>query len=461
MNTNSDTIVAVSTPLGEGGIGIVRLSGKEAISLSEGIFSSTAGRDLSSSSSHSVHHGYIKVPDKDEVVDEVLITVMRAPKTYTKEDVIEINCHGGTMPLKKILELCLAEGARLAEPGEFTKRAFLNGRIDLSQAEAVLDIIRSKTDVSRKVAAEQLCGGFSDEIRSLRNSAIDILSGIELSIDFTEEDVAFAENKKITGTVKKLHEAVKKILGTADKGMILREGVRAVICGKPNVGKSSLMNALLKHDRVIVTPVAGTTRDVIEESINISGVNVRISDTAGIIETCDRVEMEGIKRSRERLEQADIIIFMVDSSAPLSEKDEEIYNTIRDKNVIIVANKVDLPPAFKTSEAAGKFGAQVVGVSALKKTGLEKLEDALGDKILGDKGGVPEGAVVTNLRHKEALQKALESIERGGKLTGRDYNGELLASDLNEAVYHLGRIIGESVESDVLDRIFSRFCIGK
>jgi tRNA modification GTPase len=366
------------------------------------------------------------------------------------------------MPLKKVLEICLKEGARLAEPGEFTKRAFLNGRIDLSQAEAVLDIIKAKTDASRKVAAEQLCGAFSEKVRSLRTSALDVLSDIELSIDFTEEDVTFTADQKITSDVKKLHGEIKKVLKTADKGMVLREGVRVVICGKPNVGKSSLMNALLKHDRVIVTPIAGTTRDVIEESINISGVNVRISDTAGIVETNDRVEIEGIKRSREKVEAADIVVFMVDSSAPLSEKDEEIYNTIRNKNVIIVANKSDLPAAFRAEEAAAGFQAgKIIKVSALKGAGLEELEDAIGEKILGDGRAVPEGAVVTNLRHKEALWKAMEAIERGGKLTREKYNGELLASDLNEAVYHLGRIIGESVESDVLDRIFSRFCIGK
>ena len=461
MNANSDTIVAVSTPPGEGGIGIVRLSGKEALAVVGRIFSSNGG-DLSFARSHSVQHGYIKSPENGEIADEVLVTVMRAPGTYTKEDIVEINCHGGGIPLKKVLELCLKEGARLAEPGEFTKRAFLSGRIDLSQAEAVLDIIRSKTEISCRLAAQQLFGEFSGRIRDLRASALDILSEIELGIDFTEEDVEFAASRKLAGDVKGLRRSVEEVLETAQKGMVLREGASVVICGKPNVGKSSLMNALLRHDRVIVTPVAGTTRDIIEESINISGVNVKISDTAGIIETRDRVEIEGIKRSRRKLEEADIVIFMIDSSQSLSEKDEEIYNTVKGKNVIIVANKIDLPRTIKTGQVKNRFGGgKVLEVSALKRTGLEDLENTIAERIFGGKAGVPEGAVVTNLRHKQALEKALEAIKRGSELTGKDYNGELLASDLNEAAYHLGRIIGESVEDDILDRIFSRFCIGK
>lgn len=440
----------------------MRLSGEDSLSIVEKIFFPSNGGNVTSCPSHSIHHGFIRIPGKKETIDEVLVAVMKAPRTYTREDVVEISCHGGGMPLKKVLELCLAEGARMAEPGEFTKRAFLNGRIDLSQAEAVLDIIRSKTDASRKVAAEQLKGDLSKEIGRLRDSIIDVLSNIELAIDFTEEDVASAKVSDIDRRVDELHLSVKRILETADKGIVFREGIMAVICGRPNVGKSSLMNALLRHDRVIVTSVPGTTRDVIEESINICGVTVRLVDTAGIIETQDRVEMEGIKRSREKLEQADIVLFMVDLSRPISDQDEEIHNTVKSKNVIIVANKSDLPRAFDIEDARKRFGTRdILEISALKGTGLEGIEDTISNRVLGGKTGTPEGPVITNLRHKQALEKALEAVERGRKLRGKDHSGELLASDLNEAVYHLGCITGESIEDDVLDRIFSQFCIGK
>jgi len=463
MNTiHNDTIAAISTPLGEGGIGIIRLSGGDSLRIVDRIFDPREGDPPVSYESHKIYYGYIKTPEKDLVLDEVLLTVMRSPRTYTKEDVVEINCHGGIMPLKKVLELCLQEGARLAEPGEFTKRAFLNGRIDLSQAEAVLDIIRSETDAACKIAVDQLRGVFSEEIRRLRDSIIDVLASIELTIDFSQEDVHFPEVEDITRRMDDIHRSVRRILETSEKGMVLREGASVVICGRPNVGKSSLMNALLKHDRVIVTPVAGTTRDVIEEFINISGVKVRISDTAGIIETRDRVEIEGIKRSRDKLAGADIVIFMIDCSCPLSARDEEIRDTIRDKRTVIVANKTDLPRMLDMDDAGKRFGGEdILEVSVLKGEGLEKVEDAIAEKLFKGTGGIPEGPVVTNLRHKKILEAAGESIERGIEVTGENYNGELLASDLKEAVHQLGLIIGESIEDDILDRIFSEFCIGK
>ncbi|MGD2279044.1 MAG: tRNA uridine-5-carboxymethylaminomethyl(34) synthesis GTPase MnmE [Candidatus Omnitrophota bacterium] len=462
MNNKKDTIAAISTPPGEGGIGIVRLSGKDSLAIADRIFSSPGEKKLASCPSHSVRYGYIRVPGKREIVDEVLVTVMRAPRTYTMEDVVEISCHGGGMPLRKVLDLCLNAGARMAEPGEFTRRAFLNGRMDLSQAEAVLDIIKARSDLSRKAAARQLKGELSGRVGRLRGSLIDVLADIELAIDFTEEDVAFAPFEKISRSMHEAADSIKKILENVDKGIILREGINAVICGKPNVGKSSLMNALLRRDRVIVTPVAGTTRDVIEESINISGVTIRLCDTAGIIETRDAVEIEGVKRSREKMDSADIVIFVLDVGRSLSGQDEEIYEAVKGKNVIVVANKIDLPRAFSAGEAKAKFGAaNILEASALEKIGLEKLEEAIAERIFKGKSGIPEDIAVTNARHKQALEKALEAIERGKRLTGKDYNGELLASDLNEAVYFLGLVMGESIDDDVLDRIFSRFCIGK
>ncbi|MEA3489986.1 MAG: tRNA uridine-5-carboxymethylaminomethyl(34) synthesis GTPase MnmE [Candidatus Omnitrophota bacterium] len=460
--TSSDTIAAVSTPPGEGGIGIVRLSGRDSLVIADRIFKPSGTGKASSFASHTICHGHVTTPDGKEVIDEVLITVMRAPRTYTAEDVIEINCHGGVISTKRVLELCLDEGARLAEPGEFTKRAFINGRIDLSQAEAVLDIIRSETEAFRKIAVGHLRGEFSREIRQWRDFMIETLSLIELGIDFPGEDVEFSSVKDITGRVKEAHSAIRGILETSEKGMVFREGASVVICGRPNVGKSSLMNVLLRHDRVIVTPVPGTTRDAVEESINIAGVKVRISDTAGIIETRDRVELEGIKRSKEKLAGADIVVFILDSSFPLSDKDEEIFSAVKDKRTVIVANKTDLSRKLDLEKARERFDSEeILEVSVLKKEGLEKIEDAIADRLFNGEVRMPEGPVVTNARHKRLLEEAFRCVNRAVKLTDESYNGELLASDLNEVSHYLGLIIGESVENDVLDRIFSNFCIGK
>jgi tRNA modification GTPase len=457
-----DTIAAISTPLGEGGIAIVRLSGKNALSAADAVFEPPTVSKPSLFLTHTVHYGKITDPVTKDVIDEVMLTVLLAPKTYTREDVVEISCHGGAVTARKVLEACIAAGARLAEPGEFTKRAFLNGRLDLSQAEAVLDIIKAETDASRKVALGQLKGHLSEEIKSLRRAILDALSRIELTIDFSQEDVALPDPGGLKGEVESLERAVSKLLETSGKGMMIRHGASIVICGRPNVGKSSLMNALLRHDRVIVADIAGTTRDVIEESIEIAGVRMRISDTAGMIETADRVELEGIRRSKEKLEHADIVIFILDSSVPVSPRDERIFVGIKDKKVVIAVNKSDLPPAWELNEISRKFGVKrIIRVSARERSGLLELEDSIAGALMGDSAAVPEGPVVTSLRHKDLLEKARVGIERGLKVTGPGYNPELLAADLNEVVYLLGLITGESVGDDVLDRIFSQFCIGK
>ncbi len=463
MNSNiNDTIAAISTPLGEGGIGIVRLSGKNALLVADAVFESPNASKPSSYPTHTIHYGRIKAALTREIIDEVMLTVLLAPKTYTREDVVEIGCHGGPVTARKVLEACMAAGARLAEPGEFTKRAFLNGRLDLSQAEAVLDIIKAETDASRKVALGQLKGHLSEEIKSLRMTVLDVLSRIELTIDFSQEDVAFPDPGGLKGEVEALESSIRKLLATSGKGMMMRRGASVVICGRPNVGKSSLMNALLRHDRVIVTDIAGTTRDVIEESIEISGVRMRISDTAGMIETTDRVELEGIRRSKEKLEHADIVIFILDASVPVSIRDEEIFAGLKDKRIVIAANKSDLDPSADTNEISRKFGGKrIIRVSAMKRSGLDELEDAIAVTLMGENTAVPDGPVVTNLRHKDLLEKAAAVIERGLKVTRPEYNPELLAADLNEAVHLLGLITGESVGDDVLDCIFSRFCIGK
>jgi len=440
---------------------MIRLSGAASLEIADRIFRPTGGKRPSDCASHTVHHGYIAEPGAGEVADEALVTVMRSPRTFTTEDTVEITCHGGVATTRKVLQLCLGQGARLAEPGEFTKRAFLSGRIDLSQAEAVLDVVRSRTDAFRRIAVDQLRGVFSEEVRKLRGAVIDILAAIELSIDFTEEDVDFSGPEKVIALTRSAASSLGHILETSDRGIIMRCGASVVICGRPNVGKSSLMNALLRHDRVIVTPVAGTTRDIVEESINIAGVRVRLSDTAGMIETDDRVEMEGIRRSKEKLQSADAVIFMIDSSQDLSEKDIEIHRTLEGKDIVVAANKTDLPRRLDIKRAEERFGAPIMEISALERTGLEGIEDALALKLLKGDPAPPEGPVVTSLRHKELLERASRCLERAMETAQENYNGELVASDLNEAVHYLGLIIGESVEDGVLDRIFSEFCIGK
>ena len=459
---NNDTIAAISTPMGEGGIALVRLSGPDALTVADAVFRAPNGAAPSSCESHTVHYGRVFAPGADDAADEVMLSVLRSPRTYTREDVVEIGCHGGLSAGRKVLEACLASGARLAEPGEFTKRAFLNGRIDLAQAEAVLDIIRSETDASRRAAMAQLKGGLSGKVKALRAAILDAAAKIELTIDFPQEDAVFPSWEEIEHEISAAHDSIKDMLATCGKGMMLRHGASVVICGRPNTGKSSLMNALLRHDRVIVSPQPGTTRDVIEEAVELSGIKVRISDTAGIIETTDRVELEGIKRSREKLAAADAVIFMLDLSCPLSEKDDGIFTAIKDKRTVVAANKCDLTPAWDVKEAGTRFGGQgIIRVSALKGSGLDEIEEELSKKLLGGAADGPEGPVITNLRHKELLDRASECLKRSLRGSNGGDNAELPASDLKEAVHCLGLITGESVEDGVLDRIFSQFCIGK
>ncbi len=458
----NDTIAAISTPIGEGGIALVRLSGPRALAVADSVFRSPGGVMPSSCKSHTVHYGRVFAPGGNDAADEVMLSVLRSPRTYTREDIVEIGCHGGLSAGRKVLEACLVSGARLAEPGEFTKRAFLNGRIDLSQAEAVLDIIKAETEASRRVAMGQLKGDLSGKVKALRAAVLDALARIELGIDFPQEDAAFPPREEISLAVGAIHSSIKDMLATCGKGIMLRQGASVVICGRPNTGKSSLMNALLRHDRVIVSPHPGTTRDVIEESVELSGIKVRISDTAGIIETTDRVEMEGIRRSKEKLEAADAVIFMLDLSCPLSDKDDGIFAAVKSKRTVVAANKSDLAAAWDVKEAGIRFGGQgIIKVSALKCTGLIELEEALSKALLGEDTAGPEGPVITNLRHKETLERASECLERSLSASGSDYNAELLANDLNAAVHFLGLITGESVEDGVLDRIFSQFCVGK
>lgn len=454
-----DTIAAISTPLGEGGIGIIRLSGKEAISIVNKIFKSPKGVNLSDVKTHTIHYGFIVDPLTRQRIDEVLVTVMRAPNTYTREDVVEINCHGGYLTLKRILELVLSQGARLAEPGEFTKRAFLRGRIDLSQAESVIDLIRAKTDQAQKIALEHLSGRLSEKINELRDSLMRVCAHVEAYIDFPEEDIDGLTEEEITQQINCLKEEIKKLIEGYEEGKIYREGLTTAIVGKPNVGKSSLLNALLMKDRAIVTEIPGTTRDIIEEYVNIKGIPLKIVDTAGIREAHDLVEAEGIKRSLKAVESAELVLLVIDSSRGIDRLDEEIINKVIHKKVIVVINKKDikstefhLPESLKDKPA--------VEISALNAEGIEDLKELIFNTTISGKYE-KEGIVVTKLRHKLSLEKAFESLNNAYESFKKREPLEITAMFLREALNFLGQIVGVVTTEEILNLIFSEFCIGK
>lgn len=459
-----DTIAAISTPVGEGGIGIVRLSGKDSIEIVEKIFSSPKNKTLKDLKSHRVIYGHIKDPSTIKEVDEVLVTVMRSPYSYTKENVVEINCHGGMIPLRKTLELVLKEGARLAEPGEFTKRAFINGRIDLSQAEAVLDLIRSKTDESKRIAIEQLQGGLSEKITALRDRLTELCAHVEAYIDFPEDEIETASKEEMSETMKDIDRELQALLKTYDEARFFREGLLTAIVGRPNVGKSSLLNALLKKDRVIVTEVPGTTRDVIEEYLNINGLPLRIMDTAGIRAVQDIVEKEGVRRSLQSIENADLVIAIFDSSEPFKDEDFEVIEKIKGKNAIIVINKCDLPSAFDEIAIVSRLSSLVprpLNISATRGDGLEELKDRIFDLCLKDWREEREGVVITNLRHKTAIENAKASLNRAMSALIDNQPLEILALELRDSLDRLGEIVGAVTTEDILNRIFNDFCIGK
>ena len=458
---NEATICAISTPIGEGGIGIVRISGRDAISIADKIFFSKKNKKLSSLASHTIHYGEIR-DNNSERVDEALVSIMKAPNTYTKEDVIEINCHGGALSLKRVMELVIKNGARLAEPGEFTKRAFLNGRIDLAQAEAVIDIINSKTDDSLRLAVGQLSGILSKRVNAIREELISIIASVEASIDFVDEDIEFISRDVMEKRIKGAVDEIEALITTADEGRIYKEGIATAIIGRPNVGKSSLLNALLKEERAIVTPVPGTTRDVIEEWVNIKGMPLRILDTAGIRHTEDIVEMEGVKRSREAIKMADIILLLIDGSVKLNEEDKRLMEEIRDKRLIVLLNKSDLPSLVKKNDIEKALPAkEMVSISALTGEGVDSLKAVI-HKLLF-KGGITAGErpIITNLRHKTALEKTKSSLENLQNSIKGNMSEEFLAVDLRAALNALGEITGETAIEDILNRIFEEFCVGK
>jgi tRNA modification GTPase len=465
MNFPDDTIAAVSTPPGEGGIGIVRLSGKEAISIVDRIFVSPAGKLPSGVRSHSVIYGFIKDPDTSEKIDEVIVTVMRAPRTYTREDVVEINCHGGMLPLRRILGSVISQGSRPAEPGEFTRRAFLNGRVDLSQAEAVIDVIKARTEQAERMALQQLEGRLSAEITALRDCVTESCALVETYIDFPEEEVELPDSASFISSMQDILDRLSALSRSFEEGRLFREGAAMAIVGKPNVGKSSLLNTLLKKDRAIVTDLPGTTRDIIEEGLNIDGIPVRIMDTAGIREAHDLVEAEGIRRSLAAIEGADIILAVYDASRVLDRADRQIIEKVNNKKTISVINKWDISNGDFDAEDNGLNIYPTVKISALRGEGIDVLKDTIVAALLSNKAmpGQDSAAdiLITNVRHKQLVDGAFASLWQARGTFEKGEPLEVTALFLREALNSLGEIIGVVTTDDILNKIFSEFCIGK
>jgi tRNA modification GTPase len=456
-----DTIAAIATPMGTGGIGIIKISGPEAWAVGRHLFHLSGSPKTIQS--HHLYHGHIIEPGTHRTVDEVLISFMRGPATYTREDVVEINCHSGLAALDRILELVIRTGARLAEPGEFTRRAFLNGRIDLTQAEAVLDLVNSKTRRSLHLASEHLKGGLLTIITALRSHLLDTLATLEAAIDFPEEDLEIVSEADLAARVRQqVKEPVTELLENYEDGRILREGLSVIIAGKPNVGKSSLLNNLLRSNRALVTPVPGTTRDVIEESLSLRGIPLRLMDTAGLRQADDLVEKLGMEFTRERLSKADLVLFVLDRSGSLTSEDLQIYEDINSKSRVLVLNKIDLDPHPDFANISERFPAEtIVEISALYGDGMEHLRDAVFHTILGRKLDTETSVVAPNLRHKLCLERALDAVNRALQLLDTRSSAELVALEVQEALAHLGEIIGLTTTEDLLDRIFSQFCLGK
>lgn len=459
MPYDEDTIAAIATPPGVGGVGIVRVSGSLAEKIGQHLF--RPKKSIQSFTSHHFYYGHIVHPDTGEIVDEVMVVFMRAPHSYTCEDVLEIHCHGGPLVLRQVLELVLKAGARLAAPGEFTKRAFLHGRLDLTQAEAVLQVIEARTEKELQMATKQLSGYLGEEIKKIRECLKAFKAHLEVAIDFPEEDVEIVPPEKWLPRIEKeVIKPIKQLLDAYHRGRVLREGALMAIVGKPNVGKSSLLNRLLREERAIVTPIPGTTRDVIEEVLNIKGIPVKIADTAGLRKTTDAIEAIGVERARQKIAEADIALWVVDASRPLDEEDMEIYQAIKKKNTILVLNKCDLPLKIDKKFLSEKFKAlPKVHISALYGKGIEKLETIICDCLLGkDIGEMP---FVPALRHKQALEKAYQAANRIKEAISNQLPPVFISVDVQEALDALGEIVGETTAEDVLDYIFNQFCIGK
>lgn len=458
-----DTIAAIATALGEGGIGIIRVSGVNSERIVNKIFTSIKYDSVEDIPSFHVAFGKIVKPDNGLVIDEVLVLVMRGPRSYTRENVVEIHCHGSIVSLRSILQLLLINGARLAEPGEFTKRAYLNGRLDLSQAEAVMDIIKSKTDISLNVAINQLNGRLSEEIIHLRQEVISMIAHLEAVIDFPEEDIEQITIENIGLTIHSVQVGLDKLLSTAQAGKILRDGLQAVIIGKPNVGKSSLLNVMLREQRAIVTDVPGTTRDVIEEYVNIRGIPLRIADTAGIRDTLDIVEKIGVDKAIEFLGKADLVILVLDFSKALSDEDKKILKILEGRPRLIVVNKTDLPRGLATDELLS-FNVnkdEVIYISIANELGLAQFEQAIVDFVYSGEIISPDAAYVNNVRHIDLLEQARGHIRDVQYAIDSGMPIDCIVIDLKLVWEKLGKITGDTISENIMDEIFSRFCIGK
>ena len=458
-----DTIAAISTPLGEGAIAIVRLSGTEAISIANKIFQSPNRKNLSEQSSHTIHYGHLIDPKTNEVVEEVMLSLMKGPKTFTREDVVEINCHGGLVTVNRVLQLILINGARLAEPGEFTKRAFLNGRIDLSQAEAVMDLIRAKTDKAMNVALGQMDGRLSRLIKTLRQALLETLAQVEVNIDYPEYDDV--EEMTLPMMIEKgtwVKEEIEKLLITSSQGKILREGLSTAIVGRPNVGKSSLLNSLIQENKAIVTEIAGTTRDIIEEYVNVRGVPLKLVDTAGIRETEDIVERIGVEKSRQVLKEADLILLVLNNSEALAEEDRRLFETIKGMDYIVIVNKTDLPTRLDYDEVQRlASGKRIVSTSLLKEEGIDELEDSIASLFFEGNIEVSDITYVSNARHIALLNLAKSTITDAIEAAHSHVPVDMIQIDVTRTWEILGEIIGDTVEESLIDQLFAQFCLGK
>ncbi len=461
-NLKEDTIAAIATPFGTSGTGKVRISGPQAINLSSTVFEASSGIDLKDADSHSAHHGYIVDNKSGETLDEVLAIVMISPRSFTGENVVEFDCHGGMVPLESVLELVLKQGARMAEPGEFSRRAFMNGKLDMAQAEAIIDIINSKTEKSLTIAVEQLKGGLSQKVNDIKEKVVTLLAHLEASIDFPEDEIKGFSFNQLKERIDSIEKPIKRLIKTAKQGKLYQEGIKTVIVGKPNVGKSSLLNYLLQENRAIVTDIPGTTRDVIEEYINLNGIPLKIIDTAGVRESENVVEQIGVKKTRDSLKKADLVLMMLDVSQGLTEEDIKVYELIKKQPTIVVVNKTDLEKQINLDRTEKKFKEHpLLYISVKEEEGLEELKNTILEEILHENINVESDIMVTKVRHREALNNAHDSIKKVKKSLNNGMPVDFLTIDLKDVLFYLGTITGETVTDDIIDQIFSDFCLGK